>query len=341
MTLVARELARAGWDVALQGTVVHGPGTPLLPLLLATSAFAALVSTARPWLAAAACIAAAAAVLLDLNGGRSPLRWLLPRQASRTLLLWPLGAPPPPRAHLPGPDGAPLPAGPSGDRPRILLALPARIGERGPHPIGARLALVGAAAVAVGGLLPADLQDPFALGAFALLLSSAIASAVAGGRRSKRAVRRPGTSGLLRQLAGALRDRPLSSCQVALAAVGGLEPWLDPIETLLRNHSPQLPAEQTVVVAWQPGPGPLQARRADGVRGTDPSSPQLLAVVEELGLPTVEPSLLQPGSAGQRARGCGWRAITLTGGGADQEAALRTIERLLRRLDTGAQAGEW
>jgi hypothetical protein len=123
--------------------------------------------------------------------------------------------------------------------------------------------------------------------------------------------------------------------------VGGLEPWLDPIETLLRNHSPQLPPEQTVVVVWQPGPGPLQARRADGVRGTDPSSAQLLAVVDELELPTVEPPLLRPGSAGQRARACGWRAITLTGGGADQEAALNTIDRLLRRLDTGAQAQAW
>ncbi len=341
MNVMARQLARDGWAVDLHGTVAHGPGAPVVPLLLAVSAFGALGATARPWLAAGLVLAAAGAVATDLAGGRSPLRALLPRVASRSLLVWPQGPPPPPPAHRPGADGAPVPVGPVDTRPTVLFAMPARIGIRGAHPLLAALSLGAAVLVAASGLLPAHLQDPFAVGAFATLLLLAVGALVGGRRRARAARRRPGTAALLRQLAGAVRTAPPARVRVGLAAVGALEPWLDPLETLLRNHQPLVPPAHTLVVVWEPAPGPLAAVVADGARGEHPASPQLVAALARLGLPTAQGSWRRPASGGLRARRSGWRAITLRGGGADPEAAVQSLHRLLGLLDSGAGAGEW
>ena len=341
MNLMARQMALDGWAVDLQGTVVHTGGTPIVALLLALSAAACLTATARPLISGAVLMLVAAAVLADLSGHQSIVRRLLPRRASRTLLVWPGGAPPPPLALPPGPGGAPqTPSAVDGQR-GVLVVLPARIGEPGPHPLAARLAVVMAGVVAMSGLMPTDAQDAFVLVAFPALTFLALTSAIACRRRTRVANQRPGTASLVRQLGGALRSTPNKTTRVCLAAVGGLEPWFDPIETLLTCNRPLFAPEHTLVVVWTPGPGPLTAVVADGARGDGVASSVLVGAVKAVGIVETTGTALQPSSPGERARSCGWRAISLRGGGQDPESSLRTLHALVQRVDSQAASGRW
>jgi hypothetical protein len=314
ISLQSRRLAATGHTVELHGTVVHSRVSRVVAGLCVIVALVALLGLVWPKLAAAACLLALGALTADLDGGRSPVRWLWARRPHLTLLV----NPPRPRAQPPA--------------HQVLVVLP----DEADRPAPTRRALLipaGLLALAVGPLLALDAWEQAPAAVFGVAgLSLAAATAL---RLWPQRPEDP-SSGLAaaERLCAALEQRPAADpLHVTVAVIGGLLPWFDGLEILLLNHRPRFPSASTLVLVWAPEAGPLQAVADEGLlrRGAAPGA--LLDAARAAGLGFC--AHLPEATAARRARRLGWRALALSGARGEPQRLIDAVEGLLRHLQPG------
>ena len=305
-----------GWTAELQATVVHRRLAPTVAGYALAAITATLVSTGWPTVGGVLAVSVLLGGIADLAGGRSWVRHLTPRRGHRNVLLWADEKPPDP---APGPWPGGTPGAPH--RRQVLLLIP-------DHPAfrtmswGTGLgALFGA--VAVASIVGSQLTE--AATAMALLAGTA-AGLVAISLLAMAVDRRPARPKSARGVAAAraiVDALPTSLVpRVGIVVIGSMEPWFDGIEVLLRSRRRRMPPTDTDVVVWHPGPGPVRVVTADGVFRRAPAR----VLVEAMSaIPPMPPRWWRPWRTGAlRARGLGWSAVGLVGGGNDPES-IRTL----------------
>lgn len=307
----ARALADDGWPTELQGTAIHGRHAPAVVGYGLVSILACLLAVAgRPLLATSLASGVLAGGLTDLMGGCSWVRRLVPRDGHRNVLLWPHGAPP---VLDPGPWVTSRPPPDPPGTHHLLVLLPAHPRRRAPRvwpALGALFGAIAFAAILASLALPADAAAlTGATAAVVLFVAVLIATAL---KRRSGAPRAAQGVALARALAEAVPPTPHT--RVGIGIIGGLEPWFDGIETLLRGHADRLPPQTTTVVVWHPGVRPLAAVRADGLFQQQ-ASDALVEHVLRAGIVEAPISRIRPWRTGAlRARRIGWSAVGLIGG---------------------------
>jgi len=289
------------------------------------SVIATVLALHSPSLGAAIAAATAAAGVIDLAGGRSWVRVLTPRRGHRNVLLW---------AQEPAPDPFPGPWPGRARHPehtppeQVLLILPA-------HPRRRRWSwgpawglLFGTAALL--GIL-AGLQQPPQTAlvthtAMTIALSLLAAISLGIGRRGRRPQSAQGIAAA-RSVIDAL-PQAASSARIGVVIVGGMEPWFDGLEVLLRSRGRRLPAWRTRLVVWHPGPGQLATVPIDGpFRNGAPA--QLLHAADTCDIPPAATRTARPWRTGAlRARRLGWPALGLVGGSDDIDTISQLAELL-------------
>ncbi len=320
----ARALVDDGWHAELQATSIHSRFATVFASYALFSVVATVLALHSPTVGAAIAAATAVAGMIDLAGGRSWVRVLTPRRGHRNVLLW---------AQEPAPDPFP---GPWPDRARhpeptpseqVLLVLPA-------HPRRRRWSwgpawglLFGSTALL--GILAGLGQPPQTTlvthTAMTIALSVLAAISLGIGRRGRRPQSAQGIAAA-RSVVDALPT--VTSARIGVVIVGGMEPWFDGLEVLLKSRGRRLPAWRTRFVVWHPGPGHLASVPSDGpFRNSAPA--ELLHAAETCDIPPAATRNVRPWRTGAlRARRLGWPALGLVGGTNDTQTVARLAELL-------------
>lgn len=316
----ARGLAKEGLPIDMFGTVIQARPRGAAATALAVAALAAFTGLVAPLLSLAVIAACMAAMRLDLDGGQSWLRRLAPRVPGRTALL----------GLRPGqvPDAERV----------VLVCLPAEAEvaappRRGPLVLSAVLA--GALLAALAAYTAAPHHAAVALEVVGgLALAGALASAVTG-RRSPRGDHAAGLR-LGAVLWRACQPLQTDRCAVVVAVSQGVEPFYDPIETLLLNNAPRLSPDRTVVLVWQPGAGPPELVTQEGALFSRGAPGLLVEAANALSLPPTRGV-----TAAARAARCGWRAAAVRGGLDQPKQVPQVLTALVKGLVNGVGQGRW
>ena len=280
-----------------------------------------------PSLGAAIAAATAAAGVVDLAGGRSWIRVLAPRRGHRNVLLW---------AHDPAPDPFPGPWPGRAQHPehtppqQTLLVLPADPRRSRWSWAPAWGALFGAASL-ITILVSLALPPQTALATHTtvvIVLSLLAAVALSIGRRDRGPRAALGVAAARAVVERLHTERPAGH-RLGVVIVGGMEPWFDGIEVLLRSRGRRLPAWRTRLVVWHPGPAELSVVTTDGPFGSHPPS-ELLRAAQTCSIPEASVRKARPWRTGAlRARRLGWPSIGLVGG-TDNAPTIDKLARMLR-----------
>jgi hypothetical protein len=304
----ATRLSDAGARVELHGLVANERGGPVAATYGAALAACCFLALAWPLRASVLLGVLLVSGLLDLEGRRSWLRQLAPREGGRALLQWPT---------------APAPPG-----PLVLLVVPDEATRsRAPGFVASALGALGLLSLAGALARPflTDLTTPLlaTMGTAGLIIT---ALAWLLDRRGRPAP--DGESGvrLAERIVAALERQPPARGRVAVATIGGGTLFHDGVGVVLQNHRARLPTETTRVVTWQPADGALSLVPRDGRLLRSRPDPALLAALEPLGLPASGGV-----TAAARARACGWRAVGLQGGLDDPGSIVKALADAARR----------
>lgn len=315
MEELGRQLAAGGAAVRFHPTVAHRLAAGPAATACLVGAAATAVGLAFPLVGIAALLLVLWAAVRDADGGRSWLRRALPStpgwaaevelqpgpSATPTLLLW---IPVADRAH--GRLGAMGPA-------RAALAVPAALG------------LVACLGLALSLVLPQAGRAVSLFSLAGLLLCAPLALVLLRANRPLDPAVDP--TGWLPGLAQHLARQPLPGVRLLLwiGSEGAL--WHDDLAVLLASRRHRYTASRTLLVAVQPGRGPLSVVERDGLVHLRPAPASVVASLRAAGLPAVTAR-----TAASRARALGVRAVGLIGtGGADGPGPQR-LETALRCL---------
>lgn len=322
---LGRALASRGARVYLQPTVATRTWAQPVHATLALATAACALGVLAPHLSVLLLLLLALAVVQDADGGRSWLRRLLPRKAgwvveadltpdrpvqTPTLILWA-----PVARRQPGPLSVPRAA-------RVALALPLATG------------LLAALTLLVDDVLAWELLDRVVLVLAGVELAWLLVAAVLlGMRRPLRVESDP--AAMLSALSTRLSARPLAGVRVLVVVGTEGAAWFDDLEVWLRNRRHRYERSRTLLVALQPGNGPLGVVDPDGVLRPRGAPARVARAIADAGLPPRTGR-----TAALRARRVGLRAVGIQGselqpgsGPERLEAALRSLARLLHPED--------
>jgi hypothetical protein len=293
--------------VELHAVVANERGGPVVVTFALCLAAASLLALAWPLRASVAIGVLLISGLLDLEGRRSWVRRLAPREGGRALLQWT------PPAAEPGPV--------------VLLVVPEEATRIRAPGLGA--SVLGALTLcALAGALArpfvSDLAGPLLVGIGA---GAALVAAIAWALDRRGRLEPDAESGirLAERIAADLADTPPARGRVAVATVGGGALFHDGVDVLLQNHRARLSPARTRVITWQPTDGPLSLVPRDGrlLRSRAPDALQQALAL--LGLPPASGV-----TTAARARACGWPAAGLQGGLDDPGAIVKALAAAAR-----------
>jgi len=308
----AARLSESGVRVELHALVANERGGPVAATYGVALAACCFLALAWPLRASVLLGLMLASGLLDLEGRRSWLRQLAPREGGRALLQWPTTTAPP--------------------GPLVLLVVPDEATRsRAPGFVASALGALTLCSLlgALARPLVADLTVPLltATGTAGLIVTTLAWLFDRRGRMEP-----DGESGvrLAERIVSALEEQPPARGHVAVATIGGGTLFHDGLDVLLKNHRTRLAPETTRIVTWQPADGSLSIVPRDGRILRSRPDPALLTSLESLDLPSSGGV-----TSAARARTGGWRAVGLQGGLDDPGSIVRGLADAARRAAEG------
>lgn len=313
---IGRSIASQGVPVYFQPTVAHRHAAAPAVIFCLAAAGLALSGLLFPLPAIVALLAILLAAVRDADGGQSWLRALLPRRPGWTAEIELQGQP------VDGPTlilWAPI-AGRAYGRlhanrtSRALLATPA---------VFSLLACVG---LALAPKLAPEFGRAVAVGSALGLVLSALTVAV---------LLRPGPplppevdpAEWVRPLVSRLTARPLEGVRLLVLVGSEGAVWNDDLAVTLINRRHRYKRQSALLLAVEPGPGPLAVVDREGLVIMRPAASELTQALAPLGLPTTAG---RTGAA--RARALGLQAIGLQGTETHPGQGPRHLEMALRYL---------
>ncbi len=313
----------------LQGTVIHRASGLTLSAGAAAAAVLVMLGQVWPAVGAAALLAVAWALLVDLDGGHGWLRRLLVlKRIGHNILIWRTRRLPAPRREAMQLGKSPQLTAPLDGGPVLLICAPAD-GESPPSRRRLHQLVLGFTLLGVAGLLLSLVSTTLlaSLSAAALALLSLFA--LTHHLLAPPSLATSSAAGVIEALMARLAADPPQHITLAFALIEGLSEHHDGLEVLLESYRAILPPERVRVLVLEPREGPLALTGVEGTirpRSIDP----LLAEAAAALAPSTSPT------SARRAMRLGWPAAGVHGT-LSAEALLPVIDR----LDAAAGEGAW
>jgi len=313
----ARAWVADGWEITLQGTVVHAHAHRTVATYCAAGAVLSATALRIPDLSFPVLAIIGLSAIVDMNGGSGWIRNLRIRQAAHNVIAWPRQAHGP-QLLIAAPSEQQVPMKAS---PTWLLQIP--------------LGLLGLAGLgcALSHRMPDVAQATLMTTGICLALISVTALCwrfLSRGRIGDN----PARQALEVALTQVARS-DLKRIRCAFALIGGELGHPDGIETLLRNYRHRLQPENTRVLILHPDSAPIAAVHHERRFRPNRSDGLLLGAMRRLGLPGRSAT-----TAAARAQRAGWRAAAMTVAPDQIHAAAGVVKKIAEDLDADLLAQE-
>ena len=314
----ARDLAKSGHTVDLNGIVAHATSENTIALTCLLACIATVAGIAWPIGSSIALAAVLVSTLTDADGGAGWVRNLIVKTVDHSVVVWPR------QGHHDNPA-----------QPTLLITAPLTRTVGPPTkamqwfiaPMVGCIAGIGAnAGSSIWGSTPS-------IGIAAMLLIAALGVIARRAWRTQTSQDNPARAVWEHELS---RATDTARIRVVWCLVGGSEGHHDGLSTLLLNHSHRISKSQTRVLCLSPSTAPLSIMTQEGWIRPRRTDPWFHVAAKGLGLP-----VCQGTSSALTAIRLGWRAATLCIAPDQQHRAQLAVRRIIETAAASNRESAW